>query len=67
MPEQRVTAIEEKLAYQEDLIKALDDVVYQQQCRIDQLEALCKQLSERLQGISESTGLAPDNERPPHY
>ncbi len=67
MSEQRVTAIEEKLAYQEDLIKTLDDVVYQQQRRIDRLEALCNQLSERLQVISESTGVAPDNERPPHY
>lgn len=67
MSEQRFTALEEKIAYQEDTIKALNDVVVQQQTRIDHLEALCRQLVERMRAGEESGVPGSDNERPPHY
>ena len=69
MNTERLTIIETKIAYQEDTIQALNDVIYQQQQRIDRLESTNKLLIERMRDLSESlatTGGAAD-ERPPHY
>lgn len=68
MPETRLIEIETKLAYQEDAVAALNEVVCRQQKQIEQLEVTCRLLSERLRQVSE--GLAPGalaDERPPHY
>lgn len=67
MSENRFTSLEEKIAYQEDMIKALNDVLYQQQVRIDRVESLCNQLLERLRSGLESGMNEAENERPPHY
>jgi SlyX protein len=64
--EERFVAIEIKLAHQEDLVETLNQVVYQQGRRIDQLEAMVAKLAEHLRNLQE-TGQAPLNERPPHY
>jgi SlyX protein len=64
--EDRFVAIEIKLAHQEDLVETLNQVVYQQGRRIDQLEAMVAKLAEHLRNLQE-TGQAPLNERPPHY
>lgn len=64
--EDRFVAIEIKLALQEDLVESLNQVVYQQSCRIDQLEAMVAGLAEHIRTDAQS-GNSPVNERPPHY
>ena len=64
--EQRFVDIEIKLAHQEDLVDTLNQMVYQQQKRIDQLEQLLGALAQRLREGG-GTGQSPLNERPPHY
>jgi SlyX protein len=64
--EDRFVDIEIKLAHQEDLVESLNQVVYQQSRRIDQLEAMVSQLAEHIRNNARS-GAAPVNEPPPHY
>lgn len=68
MNEKRLVDIETKIAYQEDTIMQLNNVVCEQQKQIDQLEATCKLLIDRIRELSpaEETG-KPKIEIPPHY
>lgn len=66
--EERFIDIEIKLARQEDLVDTLNRMVYEQQKKIDQLDALCTALARQLKEARDSAaegGLA--HERPPHY
>lgn len=66
--EDRMIALESKLTSQEDLVDVLNQTVYRQQKKIDQLEELCIALAKRLSNIqSQDAGEMPANERPPHY
>lgn len=65
--EDRFVDIEIKLAYQEDLVESLNQMVYQQSLRIDQLEALVNKLGEHIRNNAQSTPGMLLNERPPHY
>lgn len=68
MNEERLVNIETKITYQEDLIDELNKAVYQQQQKLDRLEATCKSLVEYIESLAESgSGRMPANERPPHY
>jgi SlyX protein len=64
--EDRFVDIEIKLAQQEDLVDTLNQTVYQQSRRIDQLEAMVSKLAEHVRNLQEA-GQGPVNERPPHY
>jgi SlyX protein len=64
--EDRFVDIEIKLAHQEDLVESLNQVVYQQSRRIDQLEAMVTGLAEHIRTRAQPDGMPP-NERPPHY
>lgn len=64
--EDRFVDIEIKLAHQEDLVESLNQVVYQQSRRIDQLEAMLGQLADHIRDGAQS-GPNPVSERPPHY
>ena len=66
--EDRLIEIEIKIARQEDLVEALNQMVYQQQKRIAELEALCAALARRFKDFSDA-GNEPGaaDERPPHY
>lgn len=64
--EDRFVDIEIKLAHQEDMVESLNQVVYQQGRRIDQLEAMVSQLADHIRSNAQS-GPGPVNERPPHY
>lgn len=66
MDENRFVDIEIKLAHQEDLVESLNQMVYQQSRRIDQLEAMVSQLAEHIRNNAQS-GPNPVNDRPPHY
>jgi SlyX protein len=65
--EDRFVDIEIKLAQQEDLVESLNQIVYQQGRRIDQLEAMIAKLAEHLRNVQQSPGQGPLNEPPPHY
>jgi SlyX protein len=64
--EDRFVDIEIKLAHQEDLVESLNQMVYQQSRRIDQLEAMVSQLAEHIRNNAQS-GPNPVHEKPPHY
>jgi SlyX protein len=66
--EERVIDLEVRIARQEDLIDALNQTVFRQQKKIDELEALCAALAKRLKEVADGlTEGAPVDERPPHY
>jgi len=68
MLEERLVNIETKITYQEDLIEELNKTVYQQQQKLEQLEAVCKSLARHIQSLAEAGNESkPGNERPPHY
>lgn len=62
MSEERLVRIETQLAFQEQTIKELNDVLYEQQQEIDRLTKRVEELSESIPGME-----APANEKPPHY
>jgi SlyX protein len=64
--EDRFVDIELKLVHQEDLVESLNQVVYQQTRRIDQLEAMVNQLAEHIRNSAQS-GPGAGHELPPHY
>lgn len=64
--EDRFVDIEIKLAHQEDLVESLNQMVYQQGRRIDQLEAMVNKLAEHIRNNAQS-GPNLLNDRPPHY
>jgi SlyX protein len=66
MAEERFVDIEIKLAHQEDLVESLNQMVYQQSRRIDQLEAMVAKLAEHVRNNAHS-GPGTLNEKPPHY
>ena len=68
MIEERLENIEAKITFQEDLIEELNKTVYQQQTKLERLEAICKSLAEQIQSLAEAGNESkPANERPPHY
>ena len=69
MSEERLENIETKIAYQEDMIEELNKTIYQQQQKLERLEATCKSLAGHIASLSESVheNKAVVDERPPHY
>ena len=68
MNEDRIIDIEIKLTRQEDLVDALNKMVYEQQKKIDELEAWCVALTGRLKEIvSGGNEQGAAHEPPPHY
>ena len=69
MSDDRLIALEEKFAHQEHALAEMSAELYRQQQHLDHLEQLCRQLAQRLQGLTERLGedAGTDLERPPHY
>ncbi len=68
MNEERLVNIETKITYQEDLIEELNKTVYQQQQKLERLEAFCESLARNIASLAEEgNGSMSANERPPHY
>ena len=65
--EHRLIEIESRIAYQEDLIQTLNDVIYRQQEKINQLEEQDHKLMERIKSLGESSDNGQDDQPPPHY
>ncbi|TXI86834.1 MAG: SlyX family protein [Cupriavidus sp.] len=69
MIESRLMECETRIAYQEDTLRVLNEVVTRQQMQIDQLIMTCRQLAERI-ARNASEGAAKGSladEIPPHY
>lgn len=68
MIEDRLINIETKISFQEDMIEELNKVIYQQQQKLDHLEAICASLARRIESMDETGNeIKSVNERPPHY
>lgn len=66
--EDRMVDIEIRLARQDDMLDELNKLVYRQQLKIDQLEALCTALARRIKDAADNNNAGQvANERPPHY
>lgn len=69
--EERLVDIEIRITHQEDVLDALNQAVYRQQQELDQLQALCTGLAQRLKEMQQASqgaaGQTLDHERPPHY
>ena len=63
--------LQTRLAFQDDTINTLNDVIASQQQQIDRLQLQLKSLSDRINGLEESVdksaGNKPADEKPPHY
>ena len=68
MDDNRFIELETRLAFQDDTLRQLNDVVTDQQARIGELERICRHLIERLARLSDGEPKgAPADEVPPHY
>jgi len=67
MNEERFIDIESKVTHQEFLLEKLNQIVYQQQQKIDQLEETLVKLGKRLQETGNAQSIGPADEKPPHY
>jgi SlyX protein len=56
-----------KIAYLEQAMNELSDVVFRQHQEIQALEAQLKALNERLSGVPSDEARTLEQERPPHY
>jgi SlyX protein len=66
--EERLVEIEIKLTHQEDAVEELNQVVCQQQKKIDHLEAICEALIRHVKELSDGAAeQRTTNETPPHY
>lgn len=66
--EERLIEMETKLAFQDNTIEELSDVVYKQQLQIDQLKKELTGVQEKLRVIEPSlTGANDEEPLPPHY
>jgi SlyX protein len=65
--EPRITELEIKLAYAEDLLDGLNHTVYRQQERIERLERELRQLRELVIASQPNDQGDPRDEIPPHY
>ncbi|MFA5985359.1 MAG: SlyX family protein [Methylococcaceae bacterium] len=67
MDDLRAVELEIKLAYQEDLLQTLNNIVSTQQKQIDRLEATCKLLNEKIKNLADNPYEKNQLEIPPHY
>ena len=68
MTDNRIDSVETKIAYLEDTLQTLNDIVSNQQKDIEELRVSCKYLVDRQKGLAEMIeGDADPDERPPHY
>jgi len=69
MIESRLMECETKIAYQEETLRVLNEVVTRQQNEIDQLKMACRQLAERIaRNVVEGAAKGSlADEVPPHY
>jgi SlyX protein len=67
MNESRLTEIETKLAFAEDLLETLNQTVARQQGQIDSLQQQLRLLHQQLKEAVPDEARTPRDEIPPHY
>jgi SlyX protein len=67
MTEDRITNLEIKLSFSEDLIDQLNQTVYKQQQQIEFLYRELKSIKEQASGGDSMGKTSPADEIPPHY
>jgi SlyX protein len=66
--EERIIELETKIAYQEDTIQRLNDIVAEQQRKLDLVQGSLKTLMGRFKDVSEGlSNINSMHEKPPHY
>ena len=65
--DERLTAIEMKLAYMEDFVNQIQNVAVEQAKTIDRLQKDIKLMSEKIHEMSNAVEGDIPNRRPPHY
>ena len=65
--EDRLTAIEMKLAYMEDFVSQIQTVAVDQAKTIDKLQKEIKMMSDRIRDMSNQMEGDIPNRKPPHY
>lgn len=65
--DERLTAIEMKLAYMEDFVNQIQDVTVEQAKTIDNLQKEIKMMSDKIRDMSNVMEGDIPNRRPPHY
>ena len=65
--EERLTAIEMKLAYMEDFVSQIQNVAVEQTKTIDKLQKEIKLMSDRIREMSNAMEGDIPNRKPPHY
>lgn len=66
--ETRLTNLETKVAFQDDLLESLNQTVAEQQQQIDLLQRQLRMLYDQLRTLAPSNMAAvTEEERPPHY
>lgn len=63
----RMADLEARLAFQDDTIQALNDVLVEQQRAIDRLQAQMGMLARRQADLQSRVGGEEDEAPPPHY
>ena len=65
--DERLTAIEMKLAYMEDFVNQIQNVAVEQAKTIDKLQKETKLMADRIHEMSNSMEGDIPNRKPPHY
>ncbi|MCR4632245.1 MAG: SlyX family protein [Treponema sp.] len=65
--DERLTAVEMKLAYMEDFVNQIQGVAVEQAKTIDKLQKEIKMMSEKIREMSNAVEGDIPNRRPPHY
>ena len=65
--DERLTAIEMKLAYMEDFVNQVQNVAVEQAKTIDKLQKEVKLMSDRIREMSDAMEGDIPNRKPPHY
>ena len=65
--DERLTAVEMKLAYMEDFVSQIQGVAVEQAKTIDKLQKEIKMMSEKIREMSNAAEGDIPNRRPPHY
>lgn len=67
MIEERLTELETKLAFAEDLLETLNQTIIRQQGQIDSLQQQLRLVHQQLQDALPDDARSPRDEVPPHY
>jgi SlyX protein len=67
MSDARLTELESKLAFAEDVIDTLNQTVARQQGQIDSLQAQLRLIYQQVQNLTPEDARTPRDDIPPHY